>query len=400
MSARPCPRARHRAGPLGVGAVAALILASGCELAETVAPELEPRAVVHAVLNPLAAQQLVIVERTLRSVPLNPGEQSPTRDAITGARVVIYGPRADSSVAVADAANPGVYRLPSVTIRDGSPGTAAPNVLRIRPGERYRLRIDTPLGVVTGETTVPVSGPVDGARRTLNVDRDTLRLDVSAVHNAAGFLLRHESRAGVVERFRTTLAPQLFLPLAIAQGDPEEQEWSFSFARGQVLPGLAQGFVVVAVDSNYFQYYVAGFDPFGDDTRGNSLTGGVGLFGSVTTVMSKTLDLTAEIDLPVEGSWTADRVSLTMPATMTLYSSPYFPRSLSPSFFRVSGRARMAGGRNVEAYGTMTAPSGLAFEFLDPTGGSSPTSATGSLSNGSIVITDSRTGERVTYRKP
>ena len=41
--------------------------------------------------------------------------------------------------------------------------------------------------------------------------------------------------------------------------------------------------------------------------------------------MSKTLDLTADIDTPIEGAWTADRNSPTLPLTMTLYSSPYFP---------------------------------------------------------------------------
>ena len=398
MVSRPnCSRELRHSVRLGVVAVAAL--AAGCELAETVAPQLESRAVVHAVLNPLATQQLVIVEKTLRSLPLNAGQQPPTRDAILGARVVVYGPRQDSSVAVADAANAGVYRLSSVTIRDGSSGTAAPNVLRIRPGERYRLRIDTPLGVVTGETTVPVSGPVDGARRTFNVDRDTLRLDISNVRNAAGFLLRHETRTNVMERYRTTLAPALVLPLAVVEGDPDDQEWSFSFARGSVLPGLAQNFVVVAIDSNYFRYYAAGFDPFGDDTRGNSLTGGVGMFGSVATVMSKTLDLTAEIDSPVEGAWTADRSSLTMPLTLTLYSSPYFPRSIT-GLVSVTGRARSASGRNLEAYGTITGSSGLSFEFVDPTGATGGTSATGLLSSGTIVLTDVRSGERVTYRKP
>jgi len=385
---------------LGVPAIAAALLTAGCELADTVAPTLESRAVVHAVLNPLATQQIVIVEKTLRSLS---GAGTTTREPITGARIVVYGPREDSSVALADPAVAGVYRLPSVTIRDGSAGTAAPNVLRIRPGERYRLRVETPLGVVTGTTTVPVSGPVDAARRSFNVDRDTLRLDLSAVRNAAGFLLRHDTRLGVLERYQTTLDAALVLPLAIASGDPDEQEWSFSFARGLVRPGLSQNFVVAAVDSNYFRYHVAGFDPFGDDTRGNSLTGGVGMFGSVVTLMSKTLDLTAEIDSPVEGSWTADRSSLTLPSTMTLYSSPYFPGS-SSQFVSVSGRARLANGRQLEAYGTIDGGVGLSFQFVDPsadpTGTVVPTVATGTLSGTSMVLTDSRSGERVTYRKP
>ncbi len=81
-----------------------------------------------------------------------------------------------------------------------------------------------------------------------------------------------------------------------------------------MFPGVPQSFAVIAVDSNYFHYYVAGFDPFGDDTRGNTLTGGVGLFGAVATIMSKTLDLTANVDTPIEGSWTGDRNSSTLPA--------------------------------------------------------------------------------------
>ena len=88
-----------------------------------------------------------------------------------------------------------------------------------------------------------------------------------------------------------------------------------------------------------------------------------------------------------------------MPATMTLYSSPYFPRSNS-QLVSVSGRARSAAGRQLEAYGTMTGGVGLSFQFVDPTITVAPTGATGTLSSTSIVLTDSRTGERVTYRKP
>jgi hypothetical protein len=381
----------------GAAVLVAACVITGCELADTVAPQLETRVVVHAVLNPVGSQQIVLVEKTLRSSVLTSGQQ-PTRDPITGARVVVYGPRQDSSVAIADGTTAGVYRMASVTITDGSPGTAAPNVLRVRPGERYRLRVETALGVVTGETTVPVAGPVDGTRRTFNVDRDTLRLNTAQVR-AAGYLLRHESRFNVEERYKTSVDDQLVLPLALAQGDPDEAEWEFKFARRQVLPGLSQNFIVVAVDSNYFRYYVAGFDPFGDDTRGNSLTGGVGMFGSVATVMSKTLDLTADIDSPIEGSWIGDRNSATMPSTLTLYASPYFPQSVIGGTTSVTGRARLFTGRSLEAYGTMNG-AGVSFDFVDPTASGTPTSSTGLLSGSSLMLTDARTGERVTYRKP
>ncbi len=383
-----------------VAACAAVVCASACELESTTAPGVEPRAVVHAVINPAGTQQIVIVERTLRSTVTSAG-QSSGREPITNARVVIYGSRADSAIAVQSAgANDGVYRVTSVTITNGTPGTAPPNVLRVRPGERYTLRVETPLGVVAGRTTVPVAGPVDGVRRTFNVDRDTLRADVSAVRNAAGYLLRHEGSGTAREQLTTSLEGALILPLARAAGDPDDEEWAFSFARRSVYPGVPQNFAVVAVDSNYFHYYVAGFDPFGDDTRGNTLTGGVGLFGAVATIMSKTLDLTADVDTPIEGFWTGDRNSSTLPLTMTLYSSPFFPGPTFAGDVPVSGSGRSSTGRIVQAFGSING-NAVGLDFLDTSGSgqSTTTNARGLLSADALVLTDSRTGDRVTYRQ-
>jgi hypothetical protein len=381
-----------------VAACAVVVGASACELQSTTAPGVEPRAVVHAVINPAGSQQIVIVERTLRSAVTSAG-QSTGREPITNARVVIYGPRADSAIAVQTAgANDGIYRVTSVTITNGSPGTAPPNVLRVRPGERYTLRVETPLGVVAGATTVPVAGPIDGVRRTFNVDRDTLRANVSAVRGAAGYLLRHEGGGTAREQLTTSLESALILPLARAAGNPDDEKWAFSFARRSVYPGVAQTFAVVAVDSNYFHYYVAGFDPFGDDTRGNTLTGGVGLFGAVATVMAKTLDLVADVDTPIEGTWNGDRSSATLPITMTLYSSPFFPDPPFQTAVVVSGTGRTFAGRTVQAFGSLSGD-GVGFNFVDPNGSTEVSTATGLLSADVLVLTDSRTGERVTYRK-
>jgi hypothetical protein len=387
--------ARGRVGSRSALAIALMAWAAGgCEVAETIAPEVEPRAVVHAVLNPTSAQQLVIVERTLRSAA---GAQQ-VRDAITDARVVIHGPHGDSAVAVHDASNAGVYRLQSITVTDGSPGGAPSTTLRLRPGEQYRLRIETSLGVVLGETTIPVAGPIDGARRTFNVDRDTLRLVGAAARGASGYVLRHETFTGGRERFVTSLDDPLVFPLKQAGAAADEQEWAFAFVRAWVRPGHAQGFAIVAVDSNYFRYYVAGFDPFGDDTRGNTLSGGVGLFGSVAPLMSKTLDLVADIDTPIEGTWTADRSSPTLPAILTLYSSPYFPGVMPAGQPFVSGRGRTVLGRLVEVSGSMNGP-GIGLEVVEPGGGSDPFGVTGELGAGTLVLTDVRTRERMTYRK-
>jgi len=347
------------------------------------------------VLNPTSGAQTIIVERTLRSIGRSTGD---TRlfEPIGNARVVIYGPREDSAVAtraMGTGVSAGAYRVSSVTITDGSAGNFQPNVLRIRPGERYRLRVETTIGIAVGETTIPVSGPVDGARRTFNVDRDTLRANMANVRNAAGFYLRHETTRAVHERYVTTLDDALLRPPSNA----DDSDWSFSFADETIYPGLAQRFTIVAVDSNYFRYYVASFDPFGDDTRGNTLTGGVGLFGSVAPVMSKVLDLTANTDTPVEGSWAADRTSATLPTTMVLYSSPYFPREEFGRRVSLSGTGQMS-GKTVEAYGTNEGP-GTTLVFLTVDQSGSATSATGSMDGADLVLTDSRTGERMTYRR-
>lgn len=382
-------------------AAVAVVAALGCEVAGTTAPDLEPRPVVHAVLNTTTPEQVVIVERTLRSSAPGLGGGRPY-EPVTDARVVVYGPRQDSVIATQASGNAdGIYRFQSVTITDGSAGPAPPNVLRLRPGERYRLRVETSIGTALGETVIPAGGAPDAARRTFNVDRDTLRLTVPAVA-AAGYLLRHESnRGGLMERYVTALDMPLILPLAQAATVPDEQRWAFAFARVAMLPGIPQNFIVVALDSNYFRYYVAAFDPFGDDTRGNTLTGGVGLFGAVAPLLSKTLDLVADIDTPVEGTWTADRGSATLPSTLTLYSSPYFPTVPNAGRAWVSGRGRTAMGQNVEATGEMELASGAMFLNIVAPGGETGSfvRADGLLGPTTLVLTDVQTRERLTYRK-
>jgi hypothetical protein len=380
-----------------VAATLGIALASGCEIAGTTAPEFERRVVVHAVLNPTVAQQTIIVERTLPSVaPQTDGARA--YEPIVNARVVIYGPRQDSAVAVRPAgADPGVYRVQSITVTDGSAGNAAPNVLRLRPGERYRLRVETTLGVTVGETTIPIGGALDGARRTFNLDRDTLRLNLAAVRNAAGFFLRHETSTAAHEHYAASIDAALVLPHMIAEGEPGATVWPFAFAHESIYPGITQRFTVVAVDSNYFRYYVAGFDPFGDDTRGNTLTGGVGLFGAVAPLMSKILDLTADVDTPIEGSWAADFVPVTLPSTISLYSSPYYPADQGGRRLSLTGTGRAA-GVTVEAYG-YTETVGTTIQFIPIGSSNQPIAASGSMSGTNLVLTDLRSGERVSYRK-
>ena len=203
-----------------------------------------------------------------------------------------------------------------------------------------------------------------------------------------------------LERFTTSLGDALILPLALASGDLEDLDWAFSFARRVIIPGLPTRITVAAVDSNFFRYNAAGFDPFGDDTRGNSLTGGVGVFGAVLTVMATRLDLTANPDLPFEGTWVADGRPTILPATLTIYSSPYFPDVFPGTGGSAGGTATSTAGRPLHftAY-LSTSRSDLSIRFIDLAAADKPIDAFGAMSGSSFVLTYNRGAERVTYHR-
>ena len=118
--------------------------------------------------------------------------------------------------------------------------------------------------------------------------------------------------------------------------------------------------------------------------------------------MVTTLDLTADIDTPIEGSWVADRASTTLPFTLTLYASPTYPGEQPfDQRISVSGRGRVANGPLYEVFGR-TAGTVISFDLIDPgqSGSVFSAAATGQLSGETLVLTDRQTGERRTYRRP
>jgi hypothetical protein len=328
----------------------AAILVAGCQFDGMTAPPIVPRTVVHAVLNPQATEQLILVQQTRqeRAGTLSRFDASdPVAGAgglpIRGARVVIHGPGSDSVVAVEDAAGredgkgAGVYRVRSRTRVDA--GEAGPGVLRLLPGAEYRIVVETLLGTVRGSTRVPAFGHPTKRRQRFNLDRDTLRLDQRPV--AGGLLLRH-AVPGVSQRDLLTASMNTSLLAPSAGVTPS---WAFAFRRREITPGSTQTFVVTAVDSNYYRYFAADADPFGDDTRGNSLVGGVGLFGSVVTLVDVDLDLVADRNHPIEGDWSAGAAGPTLPTTLQLYDSPNFPLvTAAATGTAFSGSARFPDG--------------------------------------------------------
>jgi hypothetical protein len=382
---------------LGLGLAGGI---AACELNDVTAPDFEARAVVHAMLDPGASSQLVLVERTAVTAAETSVPGDPHVNPISGARVIIYGPSGDSVIALEDrqtrGGEAGAYRFATRSTLL-PPSQQNPAALRLVAGGRYRLRVETPLGTVTGETRMPVfNGPADVRGGRFNLDADTLRL--AAVPNdpaTAGYRVELGPPFGFVRgRYVRDLVQPLVFPADIGN-----DAWAFAFARGDILPGATESFTVVALDSNAYKYEVAGFDPFGDDTRGNTLRGGVGVFGAMVVLADRTLDLTADRDNPIEGDWQANRLSQRLPVTLRLYESPRFPGFRFGTDLELSGLgqwstvsrptsvvAQVAGGFvRVDVAGSATAPVGP---------------INGRFSGGVLTLIDPVSSQETTYRRP
>lgn len=142
------------------------------------------------------------------------------------------------------------------------------------------------------------------------------------------------------ERFERALADQLLAP----PSQDGRQSAAFAQWYDVIAPGTAQQFSVVAVDSNYYRYAVIGADPFGDDVRGNTLRGGVGLFGAVAIMTDVTLELVANREHPIEGDWVPMTASSGMPTRVRLYESPRFAQASRAAGVEFTGGARFANG--------------------------------------------------------
>lgn len=325
---------RDLAARLGVLSMAlgSLVL-SACELSEVTVPSPSATVVVHAVLNPDAEEQVILVESSLTGrVQIDTGVKfdpaDPIRTAggspVSGATVRLY----TGSDTV------GVRARETFTIRGGTGRYTVPRqTLEIRPGQRYRLAIRTPDGrEVTGETVVPGVGPDwVGGRSTVPApvsfarDRDTLRLAWSASSGARTYAVRVETPFGPWALFSDSLRFSLAGSLRnfFAPGLPSV-----------FLPGFRQTLSVAAVDRNFFDYNRSGNDPFGGTGLISSVRGGLGLFGSMVTLIRRDVSVTAPDRLPLDAAWSGIAPS-GRPVTIDLWVDVPDPSASS-----LSGRQR------------------------------------------------------------
>ena len=276
---------------------------ASCQFDEHAVGVQPSQVVVHAVLDPGASFQEVLLERTLTGTvtisqnikfdpldPINTGDGVP----VTGASVVITGP--DGALVGLEkkyTGKPASYGAGRYEVAAGFAATKP-----IRPGATYTLRVQTTDGaVVTGTTTVPQITPVipDGKLTAFNRDRDTLKVNWNLIPFARLYGIRVESPFGAFTIFSDST--HLSLPGNFRNLFADNLEKLF-------IPGFQQATTVFAVDTSYFDYYRSRNDPFTGSGIINRLTGGIGLFGALVTIDSRVLDVTQGAKDPtIEGDY-------------------------------------------------------------------------------------------------
>ncbi|MBU6366574.1 MAG: DUF4249 family protein [Gemmatimonadetes bacterium] len=287
-----------RHAPL-VPLLALLALVAGCELGSVTVVSPTPGVVVHAVLNPDATEQVILLEETqVGRIDINDGiRYNPLEPVRTAGGLPIND--ADVRLLV-DGDSVGVRATETVVSGRKTGRYVVPQAaLAIVPGRRYRLRARTTTGaVVTGTTIVPAANPGQPAVATQPVtlarSSDTLRLAWGAVPDATIYGIRLETPNGPWFLFSdsTRFALAGTLRNFFADGLP------YVF-----FPGFTQPLAVIAADRNFYDYNRSGNDPFGGTGLISSVQGGIGVFGSVRMLLRRDVTVTDVRRAPVEGSW-------------------------------------------------------------------------------------------------
>lgn len=278
----------------------ALCVAGACTFDEHAVAVQSPQVVVHAVLDPGAQEQQVLVERTLSGSvnivknqrfdaedPVNSGGGVP----VSGALVTITGPDGRFiAFETQPAGRPPSYETGRYVTPTGG--------MIVRPGATYALQVSTPGGtIVRGTTTVPAIGPTGTSTRVdpFNRGRDTVRLTWRSAAGARSYLLRVESPFGPFLQFIDSTNVSL--------GGDLRNYFASSLQR-VFIPGFRQRVSVAAVDSNFFDYYRTRNDPFTGSGIINHLEGGIGVFGSAVNIGTRTVDVVQDSREPsFEGIW-------------------------------------------------------------------------------------------------
>ena len=257
-----------------LGLVLAAAALTACVETTSVSPDANTL-VVHAVLDPGVQHQIIVVQTTTGALA---AQRQVTRAVVTIAtpdgRTLTAVERSDTAAVTAIA--PGVVQFPRVTtIYDLDVGGAG-----LIPGGTYQLRVVVPDGrTVTGRTIIPGVVPSTTTAPTQTIDRsiDTVSLQWSRVAGARSYQVFVRSTASSYGWFADT---SVVLPGNAQRLDNGEDV----FERR-----LTHQLAVIAVDENYFDYYHRTSDFFTATGLVMHLEGGIGVFGSVVTVATRTI---------------------------------------------------------------------------------------------------------------
>jgi hypothetical protein len=281
----------------GLLGMTALLALAACELETVNVPSTSTMIELQGVLNVGATVQFVLLERvqtglvnahdTLRFNAADP-IASDNGIPVSGASVDLIGPTGQAVRATEDKVSgrgTGMYRL--------AIGGSA-----LIAGGHYMLRVLTAEGEqLSAETTLPNAHAVTTATtRPFNRDHDTLALSWPEVPNARAYSVRVETPYEPYFLFTDSTRLRL-------TGDLRNLFSSIGLSR-VFLPGFRQTLIVSAVDSNFYDYYRTGNDPFTGSGLINRVKGGIGMFGSVANVVQQTIDVSVDLNSPVEGSYT------------------------------------------------------------------------------------------------
>jgi hypothetical protein len=312
------------------GVVALVVLIAGCEIGEITVARTTPTLVVHAVLNPSANDQVVLLERTLTGAVNIPDTTFDSADPIVSAGGVAVG---GAVVEIIDSLGRVFRGVEDRTTNQAGKGNGVYRVpLRgnqLVLGGRYQLRVRADGDELTAFTRIPraTTRITGGLTRTLNRDRDALLAQWSRVTGARAYAIRVESPFGPFFLFTDSAAFRF-------TGDMR------NFFAGDLqrlfIPGFRQEAIIAAVDSNFYDYYRTNNDPFTGAGIISRVNGGLGMFGSIVNLNTGTITVTADQTPPAEGRFrllpqTTDQET---PTQFTLYieseaARPELPKSLS-----------------------------------------------------------------------
>ncbi len=328
-------RARARACRLALLPFAVAIGLAGCEIADVTVASPRAAVVVHAVLNPDATEQVILVESALTGrVDIDDTVRFDPLDPIRSAG---GEPLSNASVRLlTDADTSGVAAVETRVRGRGTGRYVVPRAaLAIVPGRRYRLRIRTTSGdTVSGETRVPSAAagwtPGSGSAvvpTALSRSTDTLRLGWTPIPDARTYAIRVETPNGPFFLFSDSTTFSLAGTLRNFFADALPAVW---------YPGFVQPLSVVAADRNFYDYNRSGNDPFGGSGLISSVQGGLGLFGSVLPILRRDVSVRDRDVAPIDARWTAVGFG-GGPVEMDLWLE-----TPGPTVSSVSGRVRTA----------------------------------------------------------